>query len=299
MSRSYDVSDFSRLLEKTADDRPLGRGRWSSGRQRGETRPDREEVIRERLANRYRESYQDRTRDYTLRESEIFMLKELGKFRVISAEDLSRFGYDENRSRLEQDLQHMKNQHLVSDRQIEAHSDPNFRVLTLTSEGRQFLRHQGLVLKEQALYDGFVKPKELAHDAGLYRLYQRVATEIDMNGGSVRRIILDYELKEQLYRDLNKASAPLSEVERNQVAARHGLKVVHGSIPIPDLRVEFENDAKEIERVDLELATREHRSQGLAAKARAGFRLYARHQDIDRLRRVMNQEEITARIFAL
>ena len=75
--------------------------------------------------------------------------------------------------------------------------------------------------------------------------------------------------------------------------------MVHGSIPIPDLRVEFENDAKEIERVDLELATREHRSQGLAAKARAGFRLYARHQDIDRLRRVMNQEEITARIFAL
>jgi hypothetical protein len=36
--------------------------------------------------------------------------------------------------------------------------------------------------------------------------------------------------------------------------------VVSG-IPIPDLRVEFENDAKEIERVDLELATREYRSR--------------------------------------
>jgi len=299
MSRPYDVSDFSRLLEKTADDRPLGRSRWGSGRHRGEARPEREEVVRERFANRYRKAYPDRTRNYALRESEVFMLKELGKFRVISAEDLSCFGYGENRSRLEQDLQHLKNQRLISDRQIEAHGDPNFRVLTLTSEGRQFLRHQGLVAKEQALYDGFVKPKELGHDAGLYRLYQRVATEIEMNGGSVRRVILDYELKEQLYRDLNKTSAPLSEVYRSQVAASHGLKVVHGSIPIPDLRIEFENDAKEIERADLELATREYRSQGLAAKARAGFRLYARHQDIDRLRRVMDQQEITARIFAL
>ena len=299
MSRPYDVSDFSRLLEKTADDHPLGRSRWSSGRRRGEAQPEREEVICERLADRYRKTYPDRKRNYALRESEIFMVKELGKFRVISAEDLNRFGYDENRSRLEQDLQHLKNQHLVSDRQIETHGNPNFRVLTLTREGKRFLRHENLVPKDQALYDGFRKPKELAHDAGLYRLYQRVTSEIEMNGGSVRRVILDYELKEQLYRDLNKTSAPLSEVDRNQVAAKHGLKVVHGSIPIPDLRIEFENDAKEIERVDLELATREYRSPGLAAKARAGFRLYARHQGVDRLRRVMNQEEITARIFAL
>jgi hypothetical protein len=299
MSRPYDVSDFSRLLEKTADDRPLGRSRWSSGRQRGEARPEREEVIGERLANRYRKTYQDRTRNYALRESEIFTLKELGKFRVISAEDLSRFGYDENRSRTEQDLQHLKNQRLVSDRQIEDHGSPHSRVLTLTKEGKQLLRHQNLVPKEQALYDGFVKPKELAHDAGLYRLYQRVATEIEVNGGSVRRVILDYELKERLYRDLNRTSAPLSEADRNRVADKHGLKVVQGGIPIPDLRIEFENDAKEIERIDLELATREYRSQGLAAKARAGFRLYARHQDMDRLRRVMNQQEITARIFAL
>ena len=299
MSRPYDVSDFSRLLEKTVDDRPLGRSRWSSGRQRSEARPEREEVIGERLANRYRKTYQDRTRNYALRESEIFTLKELGKFRVISAEDLSRFGYDENRSHMEQDLQHLKNQRLVSDRQIEAHGDPHSRVLTLTKEGKQLLRHQNLVPKEQALYDGFVKPKELTHDAGLYRLYQRVATEIEVNGGSVRRVILDYELKEQLYRDLNRTSAPLSEADRNGVADKHGLKVVQGSIPIPDLRIEFENDAKEIERIDLELATREYRSRGLAAKARAGFRLYARHQDMDRLRRVMNQQEITARIFAL
>ena len=299
MSRPYDVSDFSAFLERTADYRPLGRSGRIVIRERNDARPEREDVIRERLADRYRKTYQNRTRNYALRESEIFTLKELGRFRVISSEDLSRFGYDENRARLEQDLQHLKNQRLISDRQIEAHTGPTFRVFTLTKEGKQFLRHHNLVPKEQALYDGFVKPKELAHDAGLYRLYQRIATEIEMNGGSVRRVILDYELKERLYRDLSGPSANAPEQQRLQAAAKHGLKVVNESIPIPDLRIEYENDAKEIERIDLELATREYRPQGLAAKARAGFHLYARHQDVDRLRRVMDQQEITARIFAL
>ncbi|HKV23362.1 MAG TPA: hypothetical protein VJN93_02120 [Candidatus Acidoferrum sp.] len=299
MSRSYDLSDFSALMERAANYRPLGRSGRTIIRERNDARPDREDVIQERLANRYRKTHQIRDQNYALRESEIFTLKELGKFRVISFEHLSRFGYDENRARLEQDLQHLKNRGLVSDRRIDTAEKPNSRVLALTKEGKQFLRHQNLVPKDQALYDGFRKPKELAHDAGLYRLYQRIATEIEINGGSVRRVILDYELKEQLYRDLNRASAQASEQHRASVAARHGLKVVDGSIPIPDLRVEYENDAKEIERIDLELATREYRSQGLAAKARAGFRLYARHQDVDRLRRVMDQQEITARIFAL
>ncbi|HKV23644.1 MAG TPA: hypothetical protein VJN93_03545 [Candidatus Acidoferrum sp.] len=299
MSRSYDVSDFSRFLEKTADYRPLGRSRWSTGRSRNEARPDREEVIQERLANRYRKTYPDRTRNYNLRESEIFTLKELGKFRVISLEDLRRFGYDENRARLEQDLQHLNNQGLISDRQIETTDRASSRVFALTKEGKQCLRYNNFVLRDQALYDGFRKPKELAHDAELYRLGQRIATEIEMNGGRVRRVILDYELKKQLYHDLNQPSSKDPQQQQSQVAAKHGLKVVGGRIPIPDLRIEYENDAKEIERIDLELATREYRSEGLAAKARAGFHLYARHQDVDRLRRVMDQQEITARIFAL
>jgi hypothetical protein len=63
------------------------------------------------------------------------------------------------------DLQHPKNHRLILDRQIQVEDDTNVPVFTLTKEGRRFLRHQNLVPKEQALYDGFVKPKELAHDA--------------------------------------------------------------------------------------------------------------------------------------
>jgi hypothetical protein len=64
--------------------------------------------IRERLSDRFRSTYHDRTRSYALRESEILALVELGKFRVISTDDLSRFAYDGVKDRLEQDLQNLK-----------------------------------------------------------------------------------------------------------------------------------------------------------------------------------------------
>jgi len=219
---------------------------------------------------------------------------------VISAEDLNRFAYDGNQKRLEQDILHLRQHGLVSQREIEARNNPKFRVLSLTKNGRQFLRHQNRVPKSQALYDRFVKPKELAHDSELYRLYQKVASEIEYNGGTVRRVVLDYELKEELYRALSKADpAKNPEYERMYVANRHGLKVVDGTIPMPDLRIEYETEARDIEHIDLEFATREYRSQGMASKVRAGFHLFARHQDIPRLRRVLNEQELTARIFAL
>jgi len=69
-------------------------------------------------------------------------------------------------------------------------------------------------------------------------------------------------------------------------------------IPIPDLRIEYEDECRELRRLDLEIATRDY-PQGLAEKAKAGFRLFARQQDHPKLRRVLNTEEITARIFAL
>ena len=87
-------ADFSALLEKYADSGLLPRGGWNAGRGRSDSVPSRNEVIRERLSDRFRSTYHDRTRSYALRETEIFALVELGKFRVISTDDLSRFAYD-------------------------------------------------------------------------------------------------------------------------------------------------------------------------------------------------------------
>jgi len=75
---------------------------------------------------------------------------------------------------------------------------------------------------------------------------------------------------------------------------------VSGKVPIPDLRVEYvkEND-NEIQRRDLELATDHYRPQGLSQKARAGFQIYARPGETDRLRRIRDDRELTTAIFSL
>ena len=130
MSRLDKSTDFSSLLEKYADSPPIPRSGWNTDRERSNSGPSHHDLIRERLSNRFRSAYHGRTRTYALRESEIFTLAELGKFRVISADDLCRFACDGNKECLEQDIQHLKKQALVSQREIEAQNSSKFRVLS-------------------------------------------------------------------------------------------------------------------------------------------------------------------------
>jgi hypothetical protein len=136
MSRLEKRTDFSALLEKYDDSPLISRDGSSSDREPSNSGPSHHGIIRERLSNRFRRTYHDRTRSHALRESEIFALGELGKFRVISADDLSRFAHDGNKERLEQDIQNLRKHGLISHREIEARNDAKFRVLTLTKDGK-------------------------------------------------------------------------------------------------------------------------------------------------------------------
>ena len=66
---------------------------------------------------------------------------------------------------------------------------------------------------------------------------------------------------------------------KSDIAERHGLRVVRGTIPVPDLRIEYETADGEPARLDLELATEHYRFRNIAQKVRAGFSIYARSQD--------------------
>ncbi len=251
-------------------------------------------------SDRFRTTYRHRNREYSLRESEVRTLIELGKFRVVPTDDLARLGYRGDRARMENDVQHLRHQGLIEQRSIEGHESDSKQVLTLTKGGHKLLSRHNFVPDGQAIYHGFVKPKEARHDADLYRLYHKVAREIDEVGGKVRRVVLDYELKQELYRKLSQVD-PNKKLayERIRVAYEYDLKVVNDKIPVPDLRIEYEDECRELRRLDLEIATRDYRPQGLAEKAKAGFHLFARQQDHPKLRRVLDGQEITARIFAL
>jgi hypothetical protein len=54
-----------------------------------------------------------------------------------------------------------------------------------------------------------------------------------------------------------------------------------------------------LQRVDLELATREYRPRSLAEKAKAGFAIYGRTEDASRLRRILDERELTQEILTL
>jgi len=201
---------------------------------------------------------------------------------------------------MESDLRNLTKQGLVDERAIEGHSFFSIRVLILTKDGHQLVERAELVSRKQATHHGFAKPKEARHDADVYRLYQKVATEIERSHGKVRRVILDFELKKDLYRALSRMQPDKDpRYERISVASHFDLKVVNGKIPIPDLRIEYEDECRDVHRLDLEIATRDYRPQGLGEKAKAGFHMFARQQDHDRLRRVLDTQEITAKIFAL
>ncbi len=273
-------------------------------RSRGERPPlAREERVEAILSQRTRTRYTERDKEYSLRDSEIHALSEVGKFRVVAANDLAEFAYNGDCSHMENDVESLARQGLVKATSI-ADTDRNpMQVVTLTKEGHKFLSRGKVVRPDQATYYGLKKPKEAIHDTELYRLYHKVADEIEGQGGRVLRVKLDYEIKRELYARLARLSddkGPAPEEVKEEVAARYHLKVVSGEIPIPDLRVEYvrENDG-EIQRRDLELATDHYRPHGLAQKARAGFQIYARRGDTDRLRRIRDDRELSAAIFSL
>lgn len=252
-------------------------------------------------SDRFRTVHRYRNREYSLRESEVQTLIEIGKFRIVPVDDLAQLRYTSDHARMENDVQSLRRQGLLEQHRIEGHDGRSKNVLVITRDAHKLLTRQNRIPEGQAIYHGFVKPKEVRHDADLYRLYHNVAEEIEQSGGKVRRVVvLDYELKQELYTKLSRVDPDKNlAYERIRIANEYDLTVVNDKIPIPDLRIEYEDDCRNLERLDLEIATRDYRARGLAEKAKAGFHLFARQQDHLRLRRVLDTHEITARIFAL
>jgi hypothetical protein len=247
-----------------------------------------------------RTPYRDRHWTYSLRASEIQTLRELGTFRAVDSESLAEIGYGGNRDQMEQDLRNLIRQSLITRCGIESPEKDRIQVLTLTKAAQRFLTKQKLMPQGQPIYRGLVKPKEARHDATLYRLYWKAARQIEREGGQVRKVALDYELKKRINKELAHLGPDRHNPDKkNEIAQAHGVRVVNGRVVVPDLQIEYETTEGQLARVNLELATKHYRPGQLQAKAQAGFTLYAAAQDSDRLRRVLNDREITAEILSL
>jgi hypothetical protein len=300
---SRELRDFLDVIEARAEvardseSRPSEHERTSnnSSNTRSADKPDTERGIPNLQSRSTRDVLYDRHHGYSISPSESRSMVELGKFRVIAENDLEKYLYGGERKAFERDVPNLVRQGLIRRGSFQGPEGSSRDLLTLTKRGPRLLRANQLVPPDQVIYSGFVKPREANHDADLYRLYQKEASRIEQKGGRVRRVILDFEIKRKVNRDL----AKLGSQARPEIAVRHGLKVVRNKIPIPDLQIEYETRDGDVGRVNLELVTEHYRGRNVAEKARAGFSLYTPRGEGDKLRRVLDQQELTAEILSL
>lgn len=242
-----------------------------------------------------------RDRAYSLRDSELRVLTDIGTFRILKRDDLVTHRYSGDAALAQRDLDHLSRQKLIEQRT----SYPEKAVyVTLTKAAHRFLESQKPQdsTSKQAFYHGFVKPREARHDAAIYRLYQHESERIERSGGHVKQVILDFELKRSVNRKLAKLQSlfPSEQAEgKRQIATEHGLPVVNSKIALPDLRLEYEGPNHEAGRVDLELVTGDYHAKALRAKVQTGFTMYGLSEDAARLRPAMTDPEIMLNILSL
>jgi hypothetical protein len=249
-----------------------------------------------------RTQYRQGGRTYSLRDSEIAAMRDIGTFRTVDVRDLARFVYAGDEPRLKYDLESLRAQGLVEEKTLfRAHKSAR-KLVALTAEGQRIVRKASGLPEDQRIYHGFVKTKEHDHDADLYKVYQKAAEEIREEGGKPMRVRLDFELKESINR-AKEAARHLPGDERRRfltaVAEEHGLTIDETTIHLPDIQVEYETRDGVVERQNLELLSRNYREEGIRGKAAAGFKIYARSGDTNRVRRALNDTGLVREVLSV
>jgi DNA-binding MarR family transcriptional regulator len=162
-----------------------------------------------------RRPVRDRDRSVDLRESEVRILAMTGAFRVVPARDLLEPQGRPSNAR-QGELRRLREEGLIEARPYVVGREKT-SLVTLTERGRELLdRHRSARRNapRQEFYAGVVKPRELAHDAQLYRAYLHAAARLRRSGSTVRRVALDYEL--------TLAGRPVRSRSRGQPPTDHG-----------------------------------------------------------------------------
>lgn len=233
-----------------------------------------------------------------LRAEEKKLLTEVGRFRVVRVEDLNQTIYDGKLRKLENDLNYLRDKGLVETQRVNLRHDGKRRtierveVATLTKTGRSLLIKQGDLAKDQRVYAGLVKPREVEHDSQIYRAYRKEAERIEVSGGSNLRVRLDYEIKSQVQKAIyterkSDSKRDMAEIKQ-EVAERFELPFVDRKIQIPDARIDYDlprDPAQDMDQgsrtghEDIEVLTAAYHAGHLRSKAQAGFRNYASASD--------------------
>jgi hypothetical protein len=135
----------------------------------------------------------------------------------------------------------------------------------------------------QAFYAGVPKPRELKHDAELYRAYTEEAERLRDEGANIHRIVLENDLKREYQeflqernrdRDDSDGRSDRDPSEIQDWARERDLPCDdQGHVQFPDVRIEYDIDGRD-RTLDVEVMTPHYRGAHAAAKSGSGFRLY-------------------------
>ena len=231
-----------------------------------------------------RERVRTRGRDYDLDGADTEVLATTGAFRVVQVEDLQHaLEASPGRATPAQRVGRLHDAGLLERIPLDGRERD---VVVLTDRGRELLEAHRLGRPDeprQAFFAGLRKPRELSHDAQVYRAFRRAEERIRDQGGRVRRVVLDYELKrdyQQFLQARNRGRAdsdgrPDRTAEEVAVWARqHDLPYFDDGVHFSDARIEYDDDARDPRHEDIEVVTPHYRGTHAAAAARSGFRRY-------------------------
>ena len=228
-----------------------------------------------------RQIYSERDREYRLNHAEIAVIRDVGRFRIVDAQDLTKFVYRNQQNAAQRDSRHLENQKLI--RFVRLPGKERTKYATLTKHGKELVSRHFTQTTGQEIYAGVKKLREADHDAAVYRVYQTEVAKMRAHGCEPQRVRLDYELKRDVQRELARGRQKPGKdlaTAREEIAKKHHLKVVENKIQFPDVRVEYQGPEQDLSigrssgEVDLEYVSEHYKPGQIAAKRAAGFTLY-------------------------
>ena len=230
-----------------------------------------------------RELVRVRGRGYHLDARDLEILATVGAFRVIDAEDLPGRAPETGRARPRHRRTPLEASGLLERVRVDHRGG---QVVTLTVAGRDLLkRHRDGTREDarQTFYAGVRKPRELTHDREVYRAYRQLEPALRERGATVRRVVLDYELKRDYQQFLQANNRGRGDSDgrpdrtADEIAAwarAQALPYGDGHVRFPDVRVEIQEADGRRTHEDLEVVTRHYRGAHAARAGRAGVRVH-------------------------
>lgn len=206
--------------------------------------------------------------------------------RAVASRDLVAQQFDGHRFVGRRGLDSLKNSGLVTEQTIpDSGAGHDVQVLTATPAGQKLAARVSLERgygQGQRTWAGLGKRADLVHDLAIYRAVTAARDTLAAKGLQVRRVRLDAELRRSIMRPVEAVRArrgpDAARALRAELADRHHLPTSpEGEVLYPDAQLEYATgrDGPEAGRVNIEITTEHYRGAAIAAKAKAGFALFA------------------------